>query len=216
MRIDAYNQIAQLYGVSRTTKTAKTQSASRMSDQVSISQAGRDYQIAKKAVSEASDIREDKVALLKNMVDSGQYEVSGDDFASVIPSLEALTDLDQQAGDELLIMSNKQVSLLTDIANVLGKSDEKMTVTRLIGYLGTQPDIQAKRTAARDSLIEAAAQMKEINDLNSQLLAQAIELTEFDITLFKSMKQAPETANYDRNAYNTGDILGSSGFDAKQ
>ena len=42
MRIDAYNQIAQLYGVSRTTKTAKTQSASRMSDQVSISQAGRD------------------------------------------------------------------------------------------------------------------------------------------------------------------------------
>ena len=55
MRIDAYNQIAQLYGVSRTTKTAKTQSASRMSDQVSISQAGRDYQIAKKAVSEAAD-----------------------------------------------------------------------------------------------------------------------------------------------------------------
>ena len=46
-----------------------------------------------------------------------------------IPALEALTDLDQQAGDELLIMSNKQVSLLTDIANVLGKSDEKMTVT---------------------------------------------------------------------------------------
>ena len=40
-----------------------------------------------------------------------------------------------------------------------------MTVTRLIGYLGTQPDIQAKLTAARDSLIEAAAQMKEINDI---------------------------------------------------
>ena len=50
MRIDAYNQIAQLYGVSRTTKTAKTQSASRMSDQVSISQAGRDYQIAKSSI----------------------------------------------------------------------------------------------------------------------------------------------------------------------
>ena len=57
---------------------------------------------------------------------------------------------------------------------------------------------------------------EKINELNSQLLAQAIELAEFDITLFKSMRQAPETANYDRNAYNTGDILGSSGFDAKQ
>ena len=91
-----------------------------------------------------------------------------------------------------------------------------MTVTRLIGYLGAQPDIQAKLTAARDRLLDAAAQMQKINELNSQLLAQAIELAEFDITLFKSMRQAPETANYDRNAYNTGDILGSSGFDAKQ
>ena len=82
MRIDAYNQIAQLYGVSQTAKTQKTQSTAQASDRVSISQAGRDYQIAKKAVSEASDIREDKVAQLKNMVDSGQYQVSGDDFAS--------------------------------------------------------------------------------------------------------------------------------------
>ena len=133
-----------------------------------------------------------------------------------IPELEKLTDMEQQASDSLLTMSNKQISLLKDIANVLGKTDEKMTVTKLIGYLGTQPDIQAKLSAARDNLLHAAADMKKINDLNSQLLAQAMELTEFDITLFKSMRQAPETANYNKNAYSTGDILGSSGFDAKQ
>ena len=133
-----------------------------------------------------------------------------------IPELEKLTDMEQQASDSLLTMSNKQISLLKDIANVLGKTDEKMTVTKLIGYLGTQPDIQAKLSAARDNLLDAAADMKKINDLNSQLLAQAMELTKFDITLFKSMRQAPETANYNKNAYSTGDILGSSGFDAKQ
>lgn len=133
-----------------------------------------------------------------------------------IPELEKLTDMEQQASDSLLTMSNKQISLLKDIANVLGKTDEKMTVTKLIGYLGTQPDIQAKLSAARDNLLDVAADMKKINDLNSQLLAQAMELTEFDITLFKSMRQAPETANYNKNAYSTGDILGSSGFDAKQ
>ena len=82
MRIDAYNQIAQLYGASKVNKTYKAQSTAQVSDKVSISQAGKDYQIAKKAVSEASDIREDKVAQLKNMIDSGQYQVSGDDFAS--------------------------------------------------------------------------------------------------------------------------------------
>ena len=133
-----------------------------------------------------------------------------------IPELEKLTDLEQQASDELLTKSNKQIALLGDIATVLGKTDEKMTVTRLIGYLDKQPDIQSKLTETRDSLLDTADQMQKINDLNSQLLAQAIEMTEFDITLFKSMRQAPETANYDNSAYNTGTILGSSGFDAKQ
>lgn len=133
-----------------------------------------------------------------------------------IPELEKLTDLEQQASDELLTKSNKQIALLGDIATVLGKTDEKMTVTRLIGYLDKQPDIQSKLTETRDSLLDKADQMQKINDLNSQLLAQAIEMTEFDITLFKSMRQAPETANYDKSAYNTGTILGSSGFDAKQ
>ena len=133
-----------------------------------------------------------------------------------IPELEKLTDLEQQASDELLTKSNKQIALLGDIATVLGKTDEKMTVTRLIGYLDKQPDIQSKLTETRDSLLDTADQMQKINDLNSQLLAQAIEMTEFDITFFKSMRQAPETANYDKSAYNTGTILGSSGFDAKQ
>lgn len=41
-------------------------------------------------------------------------------------------------------------------------------------------------------------------------------MVEFDLTLLKSMRQAPETANYNKNACNTGDLLGSSGFDAKQ
>lgn len=135
-----------------------------------------------------------------------------------IQELEKITDIEQQTGDNLLTMSNKQISLLGDIANVLGKSgdEDKMTVTKLIGYLGSQPDIQAELTAARDNLLNAALELEKINNLNTQLLAQAMELVEFDITLFKSMRQAPETANYNKNAYSTGDILGSSGFDAKQ
>ena len=82
MRIDSYNQIAQVYGVQNTMKTAKTQNVSGLRDQVSISQAGRDYQVAKNAVSEASDIREDKVAQLKSMIDAGTYSVEAGDFAS--------------------------------------------------------------------------------------------------------------------------------------
>lgn len=82
MRIDAYNQISQIYNTQTVAKTNKAQPGRGLSDQVSISQIGRDYQIAKNAVSEASDIREDKVAQLKAMVDSGSYKVDEGDFAS--------------------------------------------------------------------------------------------------------------------------------------
>lgn len=82
MRIEAYNQVAQIY---KTTQKAAAKNTSRISkgrDEVQISQTGRDYQIAKQAVAEASDIREDKVAQLKAKVDSGNYEVNSGDFAS--------------------------------------------------------------------------------------------------------------------------------------
>jgi negative regulator of flagellin synthesis FlgM len=82
MRIDAYNQIAQAYGVQSTHGIQKTQSVSGPRDQVSISQTGRDYQVAKNAVSEASDIREDKVSQLKSRISAGTYSVDVGDFAS--------------------------------------------------------------------------------------------------------------------------------------
>lgn len=135
---------------------------------------------------------------------------------SDVPALEQLTSLEQMTSDELLSLSNRQIQILKDIATVIGKTGEKLTVTKLVGYLGSQPDIQTKLQEARDGLLDAAGQVQELNRTNEALLKQAMELTEFNITLFRSMRQAPETANYDKNAYNTGTLLGSSGFDAKQ
>ena len=83
MRIDAYNQVAQLYGAQRAYNTQKTNKAASMgNDQVSISQAGYSYQAAKTAVAEASEVREDKVAELKAKIQAGTYSVNPDDFAS--------------------------------------------------------------------------------------------------------------------------------------
>ena len=133
-----------------------------------------------------------------------------------IAALEKLTAIEQEKSDELLALGNKQVQILNDIKTVLGRNDERLTVTTLIGYLASQEEAQEKLTIARDNLISAAKRVQDKNRQNVVLLNHAIEMTEFDITLFKSMRQAPATANYDKNAYNTGALLGTSGFDAKQ
>ncbi len=81
MRIEAYNQIASMY---KATKPAKAQGSARIGgrDEVQISQAGRDYQVAKQAVAQSPDVRMDKVRELKSRIASGEYQVSADDFAS--------------------------------------------------------------------------------------------------------------------------------------
>ena len=83
MRIDAYNQVAQIYGTKRTAKVNTTQQVSMGREQVQISSnLGRDLKVAKQAVSDASDIREDKVAELKARYASDNYQVDTGDFAS--------------------------------------------------------------------------------------------------------------------------------------
>ncbi|WP_028234314.1 flagellar biosynthesis anti-sigma factor FlgM [Pseudobutyrivibrio sp. MD2005] len=87
MRIEAYNQVAQLYQTSNTKNTSAASKANSMGrDQVQISSTGKDYQVAKAAVSESADIREDLVADIKARIKAGTYDVSTDDFADKLLS----------------------------------------------------------------------------------------------------------------------------------
>ncbi len=81
MRIDAYNQISQVYQTNKKSTVSKTGSVYG-SDKVEISQFGKDYQVAKQAVSASSDVREDKVAEVKQKLDAGEYDVSADELAA--------------------------------------------------------------------------------------------------------------------------------------
>ena len=133
-----------------------------------------------------------------------------------IQTLEHITEQEQEISSYLRNLDIKRDSVLKDMSDVLGKDFNEMTITRLIGYLGQQPIEQERLSKIRAKILTTGNEMQEWNKRNEALLHQALEMVEFDLTLFKSMRQAPETANYDRNAYNTGDLLGSSGFDTKQ
>ncbi len=80
MRIEAYNQIHQLYQTSKVNKAKQTGSASR-SDQLQFSNLGKDIGTAQAAISATPDIREDLVASLKSKVQSGSYSVDSAAFA---------------------------------------------------------------------------------------------------------------------------------------
>lgn len=133
-----------------------------------------------------------------------------------IDKLGEVTVQEQDAASALLNLSNKRTRVLADMATVLGRNPEEMTINKMVGYLENQPEEQKRLMERRDSLLEAGTRMRILNRQNEELLKQALEMVEFDLTLLRSMRQAPETANYDKNAYNTGELLGGSAFDARQ
>ncbi len=133
-----------------------------------------------------------------------------------IPGLEEITSQEQDITSNIKNLENKREEVIKDMAIVLSKDANELTLTNMIAFLNKQPKEQEKLRDIQNRLRETLKKMSDINQQNEVLLHHAMEMVEFDLTLFKSMRQAPTTANYNRQAYNTGDILGSSGFDAHQ
>lgn len=133
-----------------------------------------------------------------------------------IPGLEEITGKEQEIASIIRNLENKRQEVINDMAIVLSKDPKDLTITNMIAFLNKQPAEQEKLKDIQRRLRETLDHMALINQQNELLLQQALEMVEFDLTLFKSMRQAPTTANYDKHAYNTGDILGSSGFDFHQ
>ncbi len=133
-----------------------------------------------------------------------------------IPALEEITGREQEITSILKNLEKKREEVVNDMSIVLSKKPEDLTVTNMIAFLNKQPKEQQKLMELKEKLHNTLAEMADINGQNEVLLKQAMEMAEFDLTLFKSMRQAPVTANYDKRANNTGDLLGSGGFDAKQ
>ena len=94
MRVGAYNQVSQIYGAQKVSKGYNTGSIGAAStlDQISFSNVGKDMQIAKNALKDVPDVREDKVQALSASIANGTYQVSPESFADkLIAAYEART-----------------------------------------------------------------------------------------------------------------------------
>lgn len=89
MRIDAFNKINEVYKASSVKNTAKAKDNS-FSDKLEISQAGKDYQIAKQVVARTPDVREAKINDIKERMKVGTYNITMKD---VVEKLVEKADL---------------------------------------------------------------------------------------------------------------------------
>ena len=164
---------------------------------------------------ELVDVLEKEIREYRILVDLSKekttYIVKAD-----IPALEECTDREQEITSRIKNLDNFRIAKTREMAMVINRDSEEMTLTNMILYLKNRPEEQERLADLRDRLKEVLIEMKQVNDQNGILIKQAMEMVEFDLTLFRSMRQAPETANYNKRAYNTGTLLGGGDFDASQ
>ena len=80
MRVEAYNQVQQIYQTKKVNKVREMSGAAQ-TDQLQFSDLGREIRAAQAALAGAPDIREDLVAPIKAKVQNGTYQVDTTSFA---------------------------------------------------------------------------------------------------------------------------------------
>lgn len=138
--------------------------------------------------------------------------------AGNLDDLAKITDEEQNAISRINHLEQKRQEVFTDIANVINKDVNTLMLPDLIDMLSTRPQEQQKLAKVHDKLRTVVHDVKRVNEQNQELIQNMLEMVEFDMNMLQAMKAAPETANYNRGAYNTGVPMGvdGNGFDAKQ
>ena len=136
--------------------------------------------------------------------------------AGNLEELARITDEEQLVVSRITHLERKRQEVFADIANVINR--DVKTLLLLIEILAQRPEEQQKLAKVHDRLRTVVYEVKRVNDQNRILIQNSLEMIDYDLNMLQSMKSAPETANYNRGAYNTGAQMGveTSAFDAKQ
>lgn len=135
-----------------------------------------------------------------------------------LEELQKITDDEQLLVSRISNLDKRRAETTKDIANVLNRDVNSLKLTTLIELMAVRPTEQHALATLYDRLQAAVHELQRANEQNKELLTNALEMVDFEMNLVQAAQTAPETANYSRSAYNTGDTMGvaSRGFDAKQ
>lgn len=135
-----------------------------------------------------------------------------------LTALQQITDDEQIVVGRIQHLEKQREEVIGDIANVINKDVEDLKLVNLIEMLRERPAESGKLAQVHDKLKDVVHRMERVNGQNRELIQNALEMVEFDLNVLQSLKAAPETANYNKGAYTSGDVMGvnSGRFDAKQ
>ncbi|MDD3369568.1 MAG: flagellar protein FlgN [Lachnospiraceae bacterium] len=138
--------------------------------------------------------------------------------AGNLDELATITDEEQVVVNRISHIDQTRYGIMQEIANVLNTDVKNLKLDMLIRALEKRPVERQKLAEVSDRLGNAVHLVRSVNLQNQELINSALEMVNFEMNMIQAMRKAPETANYNKGAYNTGDVIGTEAgsFDAKQ
>lgn len=132
-----------------------------------------------------------------------------------LEGLRKLTETEQKHIDVLTNLEKKRSVVIEDMALVLNKKQETLTVKVLVDLLEGQEEEQKRLSEIHDRLKQTLNNISQLNDMNKNLITSSLEMVEFNINLIKGLYQDPGLGNYGKDACNTEGTVDYGVFDAK-
>lgn len=132
-----------------------------------------------------------------------------------LSSLEEVTEKEQLAIEHLHALEKKREEIMANMRIVLAVRKPTLSLSELIDLMAKQPDSQKKLVYLRKQLKGTIERLKVVNDRNEKLIAQSLEISEFQLNTIRSSRSYIGN-NYTRKAgqFNMN-MLQSGTFDTR-
>ncbi len=129
-----------------------------------------------------------------------------------IDELQKVTSVENIIISKNQKLEKKRSIAVSDIALVLGKTENELTLSVLLQIIENQPEYESLKLIS-DKMLSIIERLKEINENNKMLLLNALDYVDFSLNLFRStvLKEAP-TYSQEGGSYADKNVF----FDAKQ
>ncbi len=131
--------------------------------------------------------------------------------------LQEITVREHELVDRTSALENKRERVAGEMATVLGKNPETITLEQIADALKNQPQDQRKLQEVHDRLRTTVRQLQQVIDQNKDLLKESMEMVEFNMNVIRSTRMSSGSSNYASDASEVAGMAPQHGmFDAKQ
>lgn len=133
-----------------------------------------------------------------------------------LESLQKITEQEQAVVNEITALEKKRSEVIINIAIVMNRKPEELTLTEIIKMLENQPEEQRQLSIIHERLKRTIQRLMNVNHQNKSLMEQSLEMIEFNMNLIQSTRMSPGN-NYTKGAVaSQSPVLQTGMFDAKQ